>query len=482
MRVDIGKLFGKGYGTGLFLNPYMHPRYRAYYGARSTKKSTDIMGYEPILKIMEDPRRNIVFIRRNDTDNRQSTYANLQSACLNLGVLDQFKFTVNPLRVVFKPTGQQLVFRGFSNPTGIASIKFPVGTLTDVYFEEASEIESYDSFRKMDGTLRVPPEGITLQITLCLNPWDKNSWIYEKLVKGRLEDDYDYLDTHDYNDCYDPNFQLGFGKGLYLHQSTYKINEFRDPSYDEGMMYMREHMNEIYRVEGLGMWGNTTSKVYMEFTREKNVISPADVMDMRFARYAIGVDTGLSSEGGRKRSDGRFKSATTAELVGITGDCARLVSVDEFFDSNEGLVVAKPMNEIVAGMVRKIKSWRDQIYASHWDLMKGIIPVYIDCADKGFLDAFRIECRRQGIYNVEAVPSTKISIQTRVDFMRMLMGYQECLISSNCQNLIREIESSRRGVNGECRENLNDHALNAWEYGWTPLKAMLMRYRLFKVR
>ena len=74
-RFNVQKIFGKGYNNGLFFN--FRGRYRFFVGSRSSKKSQNMLGYEPILKILSDPRRNIVMCRQNDVDNKNSTYANL---------------------------------------------------------------------------------------------------------------------------------------------------------------------------------------------------------------------------------------------------------------------------------------------------------------------------------------------------------------------------------------------------------------------
>ena len=116
----------------------------------------------------------------------------------------------------------------------------------------------------------------------------------------------------------------------------------------------------------------------------------------------------------------------------------------------------------------------------HPDLMKGIIMVYVDCADIGYRQGLELEARRQGLFNVKFMPSTKIRIQTRVDFIRLIMAYGEYLVCSNAQNLIRETKNSRRGENGKAREDIDDHAINASEYSWVSFINKLKRWKQFK--
>ena len=268
-----------------------------------------------------------------------------------------------------------------------------------------------------------------------------------------------------------------------MHISTYKINEFRDKEvYDVAMEQLRVVAPEIYKVEALGMWGNTTEAVYPEMTDDL-IISRAQANTMRYACYTIGIDTGLSNGEGRVKSgkDVKIRSATTMQLVGITQDYSKVVCINEFFYANENQMVKTTEPELMVEIIQTIKKWKDQ-YIQHQDLMKGTILVYVDCADIGFRQGIELEARKQGLYNVHFEGSTKIRIQTRVDFIRLIMSFGEYLISEACPNLIREHKNSRRGENGRCREDLDDHALNASEYAWTPIIPRLKRWKTFKER
>ena len=169
-------------------------RYRLFCGARSTKKSKVIIGYEPIFKILSDHRRNILIARQNDSDNRQSTFENICGCIFDLGLEGAFKISKNPLVIEYKKTGQQIIFRGLNNPTGLNGITFAHGYFTDAYIDEAFEVPSYDDFRKIDGSIRGKlPDDLFFQITMCFNAWDGDSWLNQEFFKYRLEDDYYYL-------------------------------------------------------------------------------------------------------------------------------------------------------------------------------------------------------------------------------------------------------------------------------------------------
>jgi len=495
--IDFSKAIGKCYGNGFFTN--CHARYRVYEGARNTKKSYDMIGYEPVIKIVMCPLRNVVILRQNDVDNRQSTFEQICSAISDLGFDGSFIVRKTPLEIEYAPTGQKIIFRGLNNPTSLNSIKFKVGYWTDTYIEEAFEVSSYDDFRKIDGSMRgkLPP-GYFFQITLCLNAWSQDTWIYAEFFQHRLEDDYARLDAPEtkFMDFEDPDFIGPFGKGLYLHKSTYKCNEFRDPSYDDSAAAMRARAPEIYKVEYLGMWGNATEAVYPEFN--DSLIKPIQhfTSDESYYSFAIGIDTGLSDGQGGKRivrkgesASDRVKSATAMILGAVSADFERMCFIDEYFHSNSKAVSyfntdgQDPMTQpqLVQKCVSTIKGWIIR-YADVRMLMKGSVKVYIDCADLGFRQSLDMEAERQGLMCAQFYGSTKLPIQSRVDFHRLMMAYGDWNVCDSCKNLIRETRNSRRGERGEAREDGDDHAENAAEYAITPLLGDLRRWKTFKIR
>ena len=479
-KISLRKIMGDGYNRGFFTN--CHCRYRAFKGARNTKKSFDIGGIEPIVKIISNPLRNVVFVRSTQSSQKYSTFATLQVIINQLGLDRYFKYNINELTITYKPTGQLILFKGFDDAQKLQSIRVPKGYLTDVYVEEAFEITDYEKWRKFDGSIRGKlPDGLFHQITFLFNAWNKDHWLYEKLFKGRLEDDVNYLSTHDYQDWEDENLTIGFGRGLYLHTSTYTINEFRDKeTYDPAMEELRRVAPEIWKVEALGMWGNAGEATYPEFN-DHLVKHPQELIDKRYRAYAIGIDTGLSNgEGKIKRGDNvRIHSATTMQLVGVTQDCSSLCCLDEYFYSNEQQLTKKTEPELMHEIIETLIKWMDK-YVSNPIIMKGTVLVYVDCADIGFRQGLELLAKQYGLYNIIFQPSTKIRIQSRVDFIRLIMAYGEFQISSDCKNLIREIKNSRHGEKGEVREDFDDHAINANEYAWQPIIKYVKRWGSFK--
>lgn len=482
-------LTGTGYERGWWTN--YKGRYRLYKGARNTKKSYDMLGLEALHKVISSPYRNVLFLRNTFNSHRNSTYATMKMLveCPDhtrpeISLKRYFKFNDNEMKITYKPTGQVMLFMGCDDPQKIQGIRVVKGYLTDVYFEEAFELTDYEKWRKIDGSVRGKlPDGLFHQITFCFNAWNKNHWLYEKFFKDRLEDDLDYLMNHDYQDYKDLKYIGDYGIGLYLHISTYKINEFRDKEiYDVAMEELRRVAPEIFKVEALGMWGNATASTYPEFTDD--LVKPRfEINNMQYCCYAIGIDTGLSNGEGKIKSgkDVRIRSATTMQMVGITSDCSRVCCIDEFFYSNEKEMIKKTEPQLMHDIIDTLIMWKNR-YVNHRVLMKGTILVYVDCADIGFRQGLELLAREKGLFNVMFQGSTKIKIQNRVDFIRLIMAFGEFLVSEACVNLIREIKNSRKGEKGEVREDIDDHCLNANEYAWQPIISKVKRWGTFKER
>lgn len=482
-KLSIKQLVGKGYSRGWYT--IFKGRYRAYKGARNTKKSYVMIGLEVLMKIMQCPLRNILILRETYISNQFSTFSTLKYLITLLGLERYFTIKENPFTIIYKPTGQLILFGGMKDCEKITSMRMPKGFLTDVYVEEAFEITDYESWRKVDGTIRgVLPEGYFFQITFCFNAWNKDHWLYEKLFKGRLEDDYQFLETHDYQDYRNDKeiIEGGYGKGIYLHISTYKINEFRNvEEYDEVMQRMKELAFELYKVEGLGMWGNASESTYPEFKPEL-IVPIQEVMNQKFSVHAIGIDTGLSDGTGHvKKVNGieRLRSATTMQLVGITSDYSKIYGIDEFYHSNENALIKKTEPQLQEDIIKILKEWQEK-YKVLLRLYEKTTVVYVDSADKGFRQGLELEARRQGLVGFVFMASSKnVRIVDRVMFIRRIMAYGDYKVCSQCKNLIREIKNSRKGDN-KIREDIDDHAINSQEYAWIPIIGSLKSWKEFK--
>lgn len=453
-------------------------RYRGLKGARETGKSFNFIGEEPLFKLLSDSRRNAMMVRQNYKDNSSSTYLQIKSAARRLGISHLFNFTKSPYLITRKDTGQVIMFAGMNDVENITSTTVETGFWTDLYFEEASQLESYEDFRVVDGSLRLPntPEadGLFCQITFCFNAWDVGHWLYDIFFKDRLEDNIQQLEDNRYQFAEFPDFNIGYGYGLALHISSYKCNSYRRPEKDESMEILKKIAYDIYKVEGLGCWGHLGDSTYPYFTDDL-MIKWEDAMKLSYCALTVGIDIG-GTNGENKVLKENYRSAMTMELSGLTSDKTKLVSLDEFFYTNEGKSVHKDGPEIADDMINKLYEW---YYMYPFDVM----IVYVESADPGdFQGLLRVKAQQRGLRNIRFINSTKNKIQSRVDFDNLLHAYKEHLFTERVTNLIREYKNAKKDEEGHCRGDGNDHALNGSEYSWIPLLPQIKRYKLFKER
>lgn len=457
-------------------------RYRGLKGGRSTGKTYNFVGLEPYFKIFSDPRRNILMTRQNDKDNAQSNYTILKNVARKYGIDHLFKFTVSPHKITYKLTGQVILFGGMNDVENITGTSVETGYWTDIYFEEASQLKSYEEFRVVDGSIRVPSyeENLKVQITFLFNAWDVGHWLYEIFFKDRLEDDVSQLETAGYQYYHDPEFNIGFGKGLALHISSYKCNPYLSEGQIEGAKILREKAYDIYKVESLGCWGNLSDRTYPHW--DESLVLPEYIFyTKKYDCLSVGIDFGMSNGEGKikysEENSKRLGSANTMQLIGITDNWSTIESLDEYFDSNEGRSDAdkKTSVQIQREMIQTLKAWCEKYR------IQGTLVCYVDCADSGgFIDGLVVEAHYQGAYNLKFMPSSKIPILSRVYFENILMAFGAYKVSKNCNNLVREIRNARKAKDGRVREDYDDHAINAFEYAWIPMRKRITRWKTFK--
>lgn len=235
--VNLPEIIGGGYGR--FWN--FKGRYRVCKGSRASKKSKTT-ALNIIVRMMRWPLANTLVVRRTFNTLRDSCWSDLQWATRRLKVAHLWQFTASPLSAIYRPTGQQVFFRGLDDPQKLASIACPVGFICFCWIEEAYEIDSEADFDMVDDTIRGElPEGYFKQITLTFNPWSPSTWI-----KAR------FFDTPDTDD------KLAM-------TTTYRCNEWLDDADLRRFEEMRVRNPNRFLVAGEGQWGVDGGAVFEEW-------------------------------------------------------------------------------------------------------------------------------------------------------------------------------------------------------------------------
>lgn len=217
-------------------------RYRVLKGGKGSKKSsTTALNF--IYRLMKYKGSNLLVVRQVMNTHRDSTFAQLEWAQEKLGVTHLWKNTVSPLEMVYLPTGQKIIFRGFDDVLKLASATVSTGYLNFVWIEEAFEIASESDFDKLDlsvprGKLEAP---LYKQTTVTFNPWSGSHWLKKR-----------FFDTD--------------SKTVATFSTNYLDNEFLDKTDRAVFERMKKTNPRKYEVAGLGNWGISEGLVYENWT------------------------------------------------------------------------------------------------------------------------------------------------------------------------------------------------------------------------
>lgn len=261
-EIFLPDVVGKGYGT--YWN--FKGRYRVCKGSRASKKSTTT-AMNLIYRIIEYPKSNALVVRKTYRTLLDSCFAQLKWAVNRLGVKDYFDFKLSPLEIIYKPTGQKILFRGLDDPLKVTSVTVDVGSLCFLWIEEAYEIMSESDFDMLDESIRGEvPKGHFKQITLTFNPWNERHWLKHR-----------FFDTKD--------------KDTLAITTNYTCNEWLDRSDLNVFERMKENNPRRYQVAGLGNWGIVDGLIYENF--EERLFTLEEIKDYK---TVAGLDFGYTND------------------------------------------------------------------------------------------------------------------------------------------------------------------------------------------
>jgi PBSX family phage terminase large subunit len=125
---------------------------------------------------MEDPLANAVALRKVKDTLKDSVYEQLCWAIDILGVNDYWEIPESKLVLTYKPTGQQIKFRGADKPKKIKSIKFRHGYCKFIWYEEVDEFNGIEEIRMINQSLM--RGGEKFFVFYSYNPpKSANSWV-----------------------------------------------------------------------------------------------------------------------------------------------------------------------------------------------------------------------------------------------------------------------------------------------------------------
>ena len=123
-------------------------------GGRGSLKSSFISIVVPLL-LIQNPGTHALVLRKVANTIRDSVYAQYIWAIGELGMAAFWDAKVSPMELIYKPTGQKIMFRGADDPMKIKSIKVPFGYIAVTHFEEKDQFSGRAEIRNiLQSTMR----------------------------------------------------------------------------------------------------------------------------------------------------------------------------------------------------------------------------------------------------------------------------------------------------------------------------------------
>ncbi len=129
----------------------IHTHYWLNGGRGSTKSS--FVSIEIILGMMADPKANAVCMRKVGLYLKESVFEQLVWAIEKLGVSHLWEERLSPLGLIYRPTGQRILFRGADKPKKIKSTKVSKGYIKYLWYEELDEFDGMEEIRTINQSL-----------------------------------------------------------------------------------------------------------------------------------------------------------------------------------------------------------------------------------------------------------------------------------------------------------------------------------------
>lgn len=164
------------------------------YGGRGSGKSS-FVSIEIVLGMMKDPQANALVVRRVAKTLRQSVYEQLCWAIDRLGVDRLWARRLCPMELIYRPTGQRILFIGADDPQKSKGIKVSRGSFKFLWFEELAE---FDGMGAVNTIMASAVRGDAAVTFYTYNPPESiANWVNEEALcihEGRFSHKSSYLD------------------------------------------------------------------------------------------------------------------------------------------------------------------------------------------------------------------------------------------------------------------------------------------------
>ncbi len=181
MNLDIKNFWSRNFDK--VFNYIKHKKFDYYFfkGGRGSGKSS-FLSLAIVLGIVKDSNANAIIYRKVNDTLYDSVYTQILWAIDRLNLTRWFKFYKQPMKMIFLPTGQEIMFKGCDDPQKSKSIKPKKGYFGYCWFEEATDFQGMEEIENIVQSVARSGLGKTA-ILLSYNPPESvQSWINAEVL------------------------------------------------------------------------------------------------------------------------------------------------------------------------------------------------------------------------------------------------------------------------------------------------------------
>jgi len=246
-------------------------RTQILFGGSASGKSV-FVAQRAVYDLLEG-KRNYLICRQTGRSIRKSVFNEIVGVINDWGVGGLFYINKTDGIVTCSKNKRQALFIGLDDVEKIKSIRPEKGAITDIWIEEATEIDK-NTLKQLTKRQRGGAESIAKRLTMSFNPIYKTHWIYEDYFStiGWAEDQTEY-----HND------------DLTIIKTTYKDNRFLTEGDHKDLE--NEKDSYYYDVYTLGNWGVLGNVIFKNWKVE-------DLSELgdQFTNKKFGLDFGFASD------------------------------------------------------------------------------------------------------------------------------------------------------------------------------------------
>ena len=235
-------------------------------GGRGSTKSS-FVSIEIILGIMKNPDTNAVVLRKVGAYLRDSVFAQLEWAVEKLGVSDKWDIKPSVPEMIYKKTGQKIMFRGADKPQKLKSTKVTHGYIRYIWYEELDEFGGMKEIRTINQSMMRGGEKFTVFYSYN-PPQNRRSWVNREALKERSD--------------------------MLIHKSTYLDvpQEWLGEQFFLEAKYLKKLHPDQYRHEYLGEVTGTGGEVFNNLEIRPLTQEEIDSFD----NVRCGIDFGFAAD------------------------------------------------------------------------------------------------------------------------------------------------------------------------------------------